>query len=95
MPRTRADVDANRRKRTLAAIHAAAHKLGLADDVYRDLVERVSRAHGPAQRSAGKCDLLANKITRRDAKRDVSASAVRPSQPAVWRYRPRRPTCRV
>lgn len=42
MPRTRADVDANRRKRTLAAIHAAAHKLGLADDVYRDLVERVS-----------------------------------------------------
>lgn len=26
--RLRADVDANRRKRTLAAIHAAAHKLG-------------------------------------------------------------------
>lgn len=57
------------RKRVLAAIHAASHKLGLADDVYRDLVERVSRAHGTAVRSAALCDqrqldAIANELRR-------------------------------
>lgn len=44
------------RQRILGTIHAGAKKLGLDDATYRDLVERVSREHGPAQRSAGKCD---------------------------------------
>lgn len=44
------------RKRTLAAIHASAKQLELDDDVYRDLVARVSAQHGPEQRSAGKCN---------------------------------------
>lgn len=57
------------RKRVLAAIHAGAKTLGLAEDVYRDLVERVSREHGQAQRSAGKCDqrqldAIANELRR-------------------------------
>lgn len=89
MPRTRADVDANRRKRTLAAIHAAAHKLGLADDVYRDLVDRVSREHGPAQRSAGKCDLrqldaIANELRRLGGMPAKAEAAAR-----KWAGRPR------
>jgi phage gp16-like protein len=44
------------RRRLLASIHAGAKQLGLEDDAYRDLVERVSRELGPAQRSAGACD---------------------------------------
>ncbi|MBZ3921756.1 hypothetical protein Xtri_02640 [Xanthomonas campestris pv. trichodesmae] len=53
----------------LAAIHASAKKLDLAEDVYRDLVERVSAGHGPAQRSAGQCDqrqldAIANELRR-------------------------------
>lgn len=57
------------RKRVLAAIHAGAKKLGLAEDVYRDLVERVSSEHGAGQRSAGKCDqrqldAIANELRR-------------------------------
>jgi len=57
------------RKRTLAAIHAGANKLGLAEDVYRDLVERVSGEHGQAVRSAAKCDkrqldAIANELRR-------------------------------
>lgn len=64
-----ADRAATTRKRVLGAIHATAHKLGLADDVYRDLVQRVSAEHGPAQRSAGKCtqrqlDAIANELRR-------------------------------
>lgn len=65
----RADQAATARKRVLAAIHATAHQLGLADDVYRDLVQRVSAEHGPPQRSAGKCtprqlDAVANELRR-------------------------------
>jgi len=57
------------RNRVLAAIHAGAKKLGLSEDVYRDLVERVSKEHGAAQRSAGKCDrrqldAIANELRR-------------------------------
>lgn len=57
------------RKRTLAAIHAAKKTLGLQDDVYRDLVQRVSATHGDAYRSAGDCnarqlDAIANELRR-------------------------------
>ncbi len=51
----RAQDPAKLRKRTLAAIHASAKQLELEDDVYRDLVARVSALHGPEQRSCGKC----------------------------------------
>lgn len=65
----RADYAAKARKRVLAAIHAAAHQLGLPDDVYRDLVERVSAEHGTAHRSAGLCtptqlNAIANELRR-------------------------------
>lgn len=54
------------RKRRLAAIHAAKKQLGLEDDVYRDLVERVA---GPGLRSAADCnprqlDAVANELRR-------------------------------
>ncbi|WP_340569915.1 regulatory protein GemA [Stenotrophomonas sp. G106K1] len=67
MARSRPPTD--RRKRTLAAIHAAAKALGLAEDVYRDLVQRVSGQHGQPQRSAGSCDqrqldAVANELRR-------------------------------
>lgn len=63
------DDAAKRRKRTLAAIHATAKQLELDDDVYRDLVQRVSAAHGEAQRSAGLCtqaqlNAIANELRR-------------------------------
>lgn len=69
-PRGRsADQAAVLRKRTLAAIHATANQLSLEDDVYRDLVQRVSAEHGDAQRSAGKCtqaqlNAIANELRR-------------------------------
>lgn len=55
-----ADPKMARRRALLAAIHAEAKKQeprGMDEDVYRDLVERVSGARGPAVRSAGACTL--------------------------------------
>jgi len=77
------------RKRTLAAIHATAHQLGLEDDVYRDLVERVSAEHGPAQRSAGKCtprqlSAIANELRRQTGKPAQAAASAR-----VWAGKPK------
>lgn len=89
-PRTRAaDQVAARRKRTLAAIHATANQLGLDDDVYRDLVQRVSAQHGDAQRSAGKCtqaqlDAVANELRRLAGKGDKASEAA-----ARWPGRPK------
>lgn len=45
--------EAERRRKSLAAIHAAKRTLGLYNDTYRDLLERVSASFGPAVRSAG------------------------------------------
>lgn len=69
MARSHRRIPQDARKRVLAAIHASAKKLGLAEDVYRDLVERVSGEHGLAHRSAGKCDqrqldAIANELRR-------------------------------
>ncbi|MGH8037042.1 MAG: phage protein GemA/Gp16 family protein [Stenotrophomonas sp.] len=69
------------RNRVLAAIHAGAKKLGLPEDVYRDLVQRVSAEHGEAVRSAAKCSpqqlsAIANELRRlggMPAKRDNAA----------------------
>lgn len=48
----RSEPAAQRRKRQLAEIHLAKAKLGLDDDTYRALIERVSAEHGLAVRSA-------------------------------------------
>lgn len=87
-PIRRAQDPAKLRKRTLAAIHAASHKLGLADDVYRDLVARVSAEHGPEQRSAGKCtpvqlNAIANELRRLGGMPEKRAYAAR-----KWSGRP-------
>lgn len=85
----RATDPAKLRKRTLAAIHATAHQLGLDDDVYRDLVQRVSAEHGPAQRSAGQCtqaqlNAIANELRRQSGKPEREAASAR-----VWRGKPK------
>ena len=77
------------RRRSLAAIHATAHQLGLDDDVYRDLVHRVSAEHGEAQRSAGKCsqkqlDAIANEL-----RRQVGKPAKAAARAAVWAGKPK------
>ncbi len=77
------------RTRTLAAIHVAAAQLGLQDDVYRDLVQRVSAEHGEAQRSAGKCTqrqlgAIANELRRLSGKPDQAAAGAR-----VWAGKPK------
>lgn len=85
----RADIAAKTRKRVLAAIHATAHEIGLQDDVYRDLVQRVSAEHGPAQRSAGKCtprqlDAIANELRRLSGKPAQDARSAR-----TWAGKPK------
>ena len=47
------------RRSVIAAVHVLAgpKHLGLDEDLYRDLVERVSAEHGQAVRSAGKCSV--------------------------------------
>ena len=73
------------RKRRLAAIHAAKKKLGLDDDVYRDLVERIA---GAGIRSAADCnprqlDAVANELRRLGGMPARLAQAAR-----VWAGRP-------
>lgn len=89
MSARRTELAAKARKRTLAAIHAASHKLGLADDVYRDLVQRVSAEHGTAQRSAGSCtpiqlNAIANELRRLGGMPAKAAQAARD-----WAGRPK------
>jgi phage gp16-like protein len=48
--------EAERRRKQLAAIHAAKRTLDMDNDTYRALLERVSATAGPAVRSAGQLD---------------------------------------
>ena len=76
---------AQRRLAAIKAIQAMRRRLGLDDDTYRDLVERVSRAHGPAVRSAGDCN---------QAQLDAVAAELRLKlgQPVPqWKGRPKNP----
>lgn len=45
----------SQRTATIRAIQAMRRRLDLDDGTYRDLIERISRACGPAVRSAGDC----------------------------------------
>lgn len=76
---------AQRRLAAIKAIQAMRRRLGLDDETYRNLVERVSRAHGPAVRSAGDCN---------QAQLDAVAAELRSKlgQPAQqWKGQPRNP----
>ena len=58
-----------RRKRHLSAIHAAKHALAMENDVYRDMLERISTLHGTpvrsaAQLSAVQIDAVLNELRR-------------------------------
>lgn len=81
------------RKRTLAAIHATAAQIpDMDEDVYRDLVQRVSAEHGEAQRSAGKCtqrqlSAIANELRRQLAKLGRPAQAA--ANAGVWAGKPK------
>jgi phage gp16-like protein len=78
------------RRNILAAIHVLAgpKHLGLDEDVYRDLVERISGEHGVAVRSAGDCDgrqlhMLAKELRRLAGEPEGNAQAgrERPARP--------------
>lgn len=43
------------RMSALATIHIGRQRLGMAEDVYRDMVERISAQHGQPHRSAAQC----------------------------------------
>lgn len=43
------------RMSALATIHIGRQRLGMAEDVYRDMLERISGQHGKPQRSAAQC----------------------------------------
>ena len=77
------------RKRTLGAIHVLAHQLGLDDDVYRDLVERVSAEHGPAQRSAGSCTPRQLAAIASELRRRVEKPAEQARNARVWAGKPK------
>lgn len=85
----RATDAANARKRTLGAIHAMANKMGLADDVYRDLVQRVSAEHGEAQRSSGKCTPRQLSAIANELRRQGGAGARKAQSAGQWAGRPK------
>lgn len=73
------------RNRLLAAIHAGAKKLALNEETYRALVERVSSAHGPAQRSSAQCSPAQLHAIADELRRLGGA----PARGAHWRGRPK------
>lgn len=77
------------RKRILGAIHATASALHLEDDVYRDLVERVSAEHGTPQRSAGKCTEVQLKAIANELRRLSGEPARAAEQAKTWSGRPK------
>lgn len=77
------------RRRTLAAIHATAHQLGLDDDVYRALVQRVSAEHGEPQRSAGKCSQRQLNAIANELRRQVGKPAKAAARATVWAGKPK------
>lgn len=82
------------RKRTLAAIHAAAKKLGMDDDTYRALILRVSEQAGAvAVDSAGKCDRAQLAAVADELRRlgGMSAPARKPGDERKWKHRPKHP----
>lgn len=77
------------RRRQLAAIHVAKKALGLDDDVYRDLVARVSAGHGPAVRSAGDCSPAQRSAILRELARLQGEPAERALQARTWAGKPK------
>lgn len=77
------------RLRRIRSIQATRRQLELEDNEYRDLVARVSKEHGPEQRSAGDCNLaqlraVANELQKRAGKPAGNAANAR-----QWRGRPK------
>lgn len=77
------------RKRILGAIHATAKKLHLEDDVYRDLIERVSAEHGVAHRSAGVCSPAQLKAIANELRRLTGEPARTADRAKGWSGRPK------
>lgn len=74
------------RKRRLAAIHAAKKQLGLEDDVYRDLVERIA---GGGVRSAADCNSRQLDAVANELRRLGGMPAKRAQEARVWAGRPK------
>lgn len=81
------------RTRMLAAIHAEKKSIGMDDDVYRDMLARVSADHGDAQRSAAnlnhaQLDAVLGELRRLsgrtfDVQKDRPASSVMAERPLL------------
>ncbi|WP_201797472.1 regulatory protein GemA [Mizugakiibacter sediminis] len=84
-----ADPRAARRRRQLAAIHVARQQLGMDDDAYRDLLARVSAAHGRSVRSSAALDAAQRRAVLDELRR---LGAARPRagriKPAAYPGRP-------
>lgn len=80
---------AKQRLRYIKGIQAMRRKFHLEDVEYRDLVERISRQHGPAVRSAGECTLaqlsaIATELRKKEQQPEQRAKAAR-----GWAGRPK------
>ena len=91
MTRGRAKNPTAYRRSILAAIHVLAgpKHLGLDDDLYRDLIERVSGDHGKAVRSAGDCDVRQLEAVAKELRRLTGGDANSAQTDRQWPERPK------
>lgn len=72
--------DASARKRAIAAIHVARQQLGLDDDLYRELLLRVSARHGTPCRSSADMDANQRRAVLTEMRR-LGAARTYPRRP--------------
>lgn len=79
------------RRSVLAAVHVLAgpKHLGLDEDLYRDLVERVSAEHGQAVRSAGQCSVRQLEAIAGELRRLAGPGAGGAQKGRQWPDRPK------
>lgn len=90
MTRQRKNSPGAYRRSVIAAIHVLAgpKHLGLDEDLYRDLVERVSAEHGQAVRSAGKCSVRQLEAVAGELRRLAGPGAGGAQKGRQWPGRP-------
>lgn len=91
MIRVRSKSPAAYRRSILAAIHVLAgpKHLGLDDDLYRDLVARVSGNHGKAVRSARDCDVRQLEAIAKELRRLTGGDTSSAQASRQWPERPK------
>ncbi|GGK08864.1 regulatory protein GemA [Luteimonas terricola] len=90
MKRRAAKDPAATRLRRLKAVHAIRRQMGLDDDVYRDLVQRVTRGAGfDGWRSAGDCDPAQLAAILREFQKLQGKPAEQAVAARVWAAKPK------